>query len=428
MKKNLFLMIAAVSIAFAGCQKNEPKSTSCEIVSFTVDGTPWDISGTEISYTFPSEMEATALSPVITLSPGATVNPPSGAAMDLFTPEGVAYTVTAEDRLTTKTYIAKAEIEAVASGATGACTWAITGPAGNYTLTIAGAGAMGNYSTFGQNYAPWYEYREGITTLVVRDGVTTIGDGAFDGCPAFIGALTIPNSVASIGHRAFINTGFSGALILPDALTSIAYGAFWNCTGFTGTLTIPDAVASIGDLAFSGCTGFTGTLILPDALTSISAETFRSCTGLTGVVIPASVTSIGGYSFIGCTGLTGTLTIPGSVTSIGDFAFYNCYGLTGTLTIPDAVVSIGRCAFESCRGLTSLTIPTSVASIGDSAFRSCVGLTSMTNLNPVPRGISGNVFDDVPVSAITLRVPAGAVTAYQGAEIWRDFGSIVAIP
>jgi hypothetical protein len=75
-----------------------------------------------------------------------------------------------------------------------------------------------------------------------------------------------------------------------------------------------------------------------------------------------------------------------------------------------------------------VTIGNSVTSIDNWAFAYCHGLTSVTNLNPVPQGIDSDVFEDVPVNTLTLKVPAGAVTAYQGAEGWRDFGSIVAIP
>ena len=96
--KNLFLMmLAAVAMAFAGCSKDEagPKSAAGDITAVTVNGEAWTINGTNITYTYPTETEAAPLTPVITVSPGATVNPPSGAAQNFFTPQGVSYTVTA---------------------------------------------------------------------------------------------------------------------------------------------------------------------------------------------------------------------------------------------------------------------------------------------------------------------------------------------
>jgi hypothetical protein len=85
-------------------------STACEILSFSIDTAVWHINNTNITYTYPPEMMETTLTPAITLSVGATVNPPDNEAQNFFTPQGVTYTVTAEDGITTKTYTAKAII------------------------------------------------------------------------------------------------------------------------------------------------------------------------------------------------------------------------------------------------------------------------------------------------------------------------------
>jgi hypothetical protein len=82
--------------------------TGSSITSFSVDGTPWTISDTNISYAFPPEITEKPLTPIITLSQGAKINPPSGVAQNFFAANGVTYTVTAEDSTITKTYIVKA--------------------------------------------------------------------------------------------------------------------------------------------------------------------------------------------------------------------------------------------------------------------------------------------------------------------------------
>jgi hypothetical protein len=89
----------------------DSKSKDCNILSFTVNGVLWNISGADIVHTYSSGTEETLLTPVITLSEGATINPASGTAQNFFTEQGVTYTVTAEDGETTKTYIVKATIE-----------------------------------------------------------------------------------------------------------------------------------------------------------------------------------------------------------------------------------------------------------------------------------------------------------------------------
>jgi hypothetical protein len=75
-----------------------------------VDGTEWAVNGFDITYVYPAGTAETSLTPTITLSPGATVNPASGEAKNFFTAEGVTYTVTAEDG-TTQTYTVKATIQ-----------------------------------------------------------------------------------------------------------------------------------------------------------------------------------------------------------------------------------------------------------------------------------------------------------------------------
>jgi formylglycine-generating enzyme required for sulfatase activity len=115
--------------------------TGCDIVSFSVDGEEWDIDGTDITRAYPEGTTATNLTPVITLSPGATVNPPSGEAQNFFTDEGVAYTVTAEDGQTTKTYTAKATIDA--GGYNGYIVETVLIPAGTFLMGSSDGSAVG---------------------------------------------------------------------------------------------------------------------------------------------------------------------------------------------------------------------------------------------------------------------------------------------
>ena len=197
------------------------------------------------------------------------------------------------------------------------------------TLTISGTGAMFDYSYEANDLpdgstSPWYSYREDIQSVVVEEGVTTIGDYAFNCC----------SSLDSIP--------------LPDSITSIGLRAFNNCTSLS-SITIPDGVTTIGNYAFD------------------------CCTNLSSITIPDSVTSIGQRAFNNCTSL-GSITIPGSVTSIDDCTFYCCESL-GSITVSEGVASIGGWAFYSCESLRSITLPDSVTSIGDSAFYGCINLS-----------------------------------------------------
>ena len=153
---------------------------------------------------------------------------------------------------------------------------------------------------------------------------------------------------------------------------------------------------------------------------SIGNSAFYNCSGLTSVTIPNSVTSIGEYAFYSCSGLT-SITIPNSVTNIGKNVFSDCSGLT-SVTIPNSVTSIGDNAFSLCFSLTSITIPNSVTSIGYMAFYGCRS-TSVTVERETPLPISSDTFTNRSNS--TLYVPAGCVDAYEAAQYWQDFGTIV---
>ena len=211
------------------------------------------------------------------------------------------------------------------------------------------------------------------TSYSIPNSVTSIGDRAFLGYSRLT-TLTIPNSVTSIGKGAFEYCSSLTSLTIPNSVSSIGDSAFWNCSSLT-SLTIPDSVSSIGDSAFWNCSSLTS-LTIPNSVTSIGDSAFSSCSSLTSLTIPNSVTSIGDSAFLGCSSLT-SLTIPNSVTAIGDCAFLGCSSLT-SLTIPDSVSSIGKRSFFGCSSLISLTIPNSITAIGDSVFSYCSRLTMLT--------------------------------------------------
>ncbi len=260
----------------------------------------------------------------------------------------------------------------------------------------------------------------GLKSVSIPNSVTSIGYGAFSGCSGLT-FVTLPDSVTSIGGYAFSGCIGLTFVTIPDSVTSIGDGAFYSCIELT-SVTIPNSVTSIGRYTFCYCRGLTSVTI-PNSVTSIGKEAFNGCSGLTSFTIPNSVTSISDFSFSGCSGLT-SVTIPDSVTSIGSFSFFGCTGLT-SVTIPNSVTSIGFRAFSSCSGLTSITIPSSVTSIVTSAFQNCIGLTEIHNNNATPQNIDNTVFNGIDKTTCTLYVPKGSLSSYQAAPEWKDFATIM---
>ena len=241
----------------------------------------------------------------------------------------------------------------------------------NGTLTISGSGKMQGYSD--SSVAPWYTKRTKILSVVVEDGVTSVGSCAFYACLK-LASVTLPEGIKSIGYSSFQDCTKLAEVDIPNSVTSIGYQTFYNCSSLT-SVTIPESVTSIGNHAFSGCSSLTSVTI-PEGVTSIGWSAFYGCISLTSVTIPEGVTSINAATFYGCSSLT-SVTIPEGVTSIDSYAFQGCSSLT-SVTIPDSVTSIGSFAFDGCSSLTSVTIPEGLTSIGDGAFSNCSSLTSVT--------------------------------------------------
>jgi uncharacterized protein YjdB len=332
------------------------------------------------------------------------------------------------------------------------CSWSYNSV--TKTLTIAGTGAMRDYSTrdytcgsstCSRTTAPWGYYNEAMTSVNIS-GITSIGAYAFYGTD--ITSVDVPYSVAYIGGMAFESTPFyrdlyDGVIYLGRTLyaykgtmpanTSITVwegtlgicpNVFTNRAGLT-SITIPNSVTTIGFNAFYGCTGLTR-ISIPNSVTEIGTYAFYNCTGLTNLSIGNSVISIGSSAF--CNTSITSVSIPNSVTSIGSGAFSGCRWLTSA-TIGNAVTEIGSSAFYDCPALTSISIPNSVTTIGYSAFEGCTGLTSVYNYRTTPQTIgSSSVFGNVMLGNVSLYVPANAVSAYQAASVWKNFGQILAIP
>ena len=111
-------------------------------------------------------------------------------------------------------------------------------------LVITGTGKMDEY-IYSAGSAPWYDsLGNQIGCVILDEGVTSIGDAAFEGC----GSLT--------------------EIFLPSSLTYIGERGFCNCSSLM-QVSLPDGVTSIGESAFSGCSGLQE-IILSDSLANLS--------------------------------------------------------------------------------------------------------------------------------------------------------------
>ena len=150
-----------------------------------------------------------------------------------------------------------------------------------------------------------------LTSVTIPNSVTSIGIAAFSGCSGLTSIHVDDNNPKYYSRNncnAIIeketNTLVAGCknTNIPNSVTSIGDGAFEGCSGLT-SIEIPNSVTSIGDAAFFGCSGLTS-IEIPNSVTSIGNYAFGGCSGLTSVTIPNSVTSIGFDAFYDCSNLT----------------------------------------------------------------------------------------------------------------------------
>jgi len=144
----------------------------------------------------------------------------------------------------TLTWISTAPV--IASGTCGAqgrnLRWALDDTG---TLTISGAGAMANYAN---TYEPWYSYRTSIKSVIIKNGVTSIGHNAFEDYSRLT-SVTIPDSVISIGTSAFYYCEALTDITIPESVTSIGNTAFQYCRKLA-TVTFEGSAPSLGSSAF----------------------------------------------------------------------------------------------------------------------------------------------------------------------------------
>ena len=101
----------------------------------------------------------------------------------------------------------------------------------------------------------WFEDSDSLEEVILCEGVTEIGDGAFGGCEN-LKEITIPSSVTKIGESAFVHCRSLTQIIIPNSVEEIPVGAFYGCVSLK-ELTIPSGVNTIRSQAFDGCVSLT---------------------------------------------------------------------------------------------------------------------------------------------------------------------------
>ena len=333
---------------------------------------------------------------------------------------------------------------------------------GGYASPDASRYAIPDYDVSAQEpiLPPWADHAHLIRKVVLEEGVTRIGEDAFNGYNvsprnAYLSEITIPDSVTSIGPGALEFTKLVN-VVFPDSVTELGAAVLYDCgslvsvrfpAGITQipnsicsglssleSVTIPEGVTTIGQYAFSGC-GSLKTVRLPASLTTVKTGAFSQCSGLSSgdvyvdddwfnmqdkISFEASNTTIQNaawhYREYGgelSTGLRWVLQPNGCLEISGDgpmpdFAsnteqpWFSVRGYVSSLSVGDGVSSVGNNAFRALPRLTAASIGGDVTRLGVQAFISDILLADI-NLPEGLSSIGNNCFTSCnALSAVTL--------------------------
>ena len=302
---------------------------------------------------------------------------------------------------------------------------------------------------------PWEEFiYDNIKNIILPDGITSIGDFAFNNESYNITSIHLPEGIRRIGKYAFAGNAGLTSISIPASVELIDTAAFYYCMALTavhvnssnrhycsenGVLfnkdkskliiypamkqdsyyALPSNVKQIEIGAFLECQSLTE-IVLPEGITTISSEAFSYCTNLVEINIPNSVNYIGEYAFDGTAIYENESNWTDGVLYIDNYLIDSNSDIPNIYEIRNGTRLIVTDAFSYTSALKEITIPASVISIGEDAFRSCSALQKITVLAENPPVLGANVFENVNRN-IPLYVPAGSLERYREAAIWNEF-------
>ena len=245
------------------------------------------------------------------------------------------------------------------------------------------------------------------------EGTKHIKEEAFAECS--ITSLSMPNTVVSLGIKAFSNSRSLEEVKLSEALTLIPQEAFDNCQGLLA-LDIPESVTRLENNAFSYCKALKE-VVVPDNVQYMGDNAFSGCSSLETISLPDSLKYISIRMLAECSSLK-SLEIPSSVDTIDQQAFMNCGAVTN-LKVPESVVCIGERAFALMSNLKTLELPSSLRTMGMTMFFKDTSLTDIVCRAPEPPVLGDNAFNGVNENLL-VTVPCGSLEAYRDAAVWSE--------
>lgn len=245
--------------------------------------------------------------------------------------------------------------------------------------------------------------------------VTALADKAF--YEKHVTTVVVPDSVTEIGDLCFSGDNYLVSLTLPDGLAELSYGALESCYSLMD-FELPKGLKTIGAGALQAIFYLTH-LTIPAGVTDIEQMNFLMMHGLEEVSVAEGSTS---FTYDAENGLLMTadkarllhcffhlapqkeIILPEGMKTIDPFAFH--YDVTvEKIVLPEGAETIGLLAFGICPKLTEIVIPASVTAIGVMEGQAGSGsITSFAqNVLVTPEG--SPAWDWAQKTGVTVKAP-----------------------
>ena len=216
------------------------------------------------------------------------------------------------------------------------------------------------------------EKNPNVLSVVIPNTVQTIGERAFYQCEN-INSIKLSSRIRKIGRYAFYRTGGLKDVVLPETLIELDINAFECCESLE-SVKLPDSLVELPRKAFQNCSNLRS-VEFGSGLQTIGEYAFNSCYNLNNVTVPSNVKTIGSYAFDDCSELT-DITLSEGIETIGENVFFYCAKLE-SVVLPDSVTSLGGAIFEGCKALKSVKFPRGITKIPGGTFRYCSSIDRM---------------------------------------------------
>ena len=293
-----------------------------------------------------------------------------------------------------------------------------------------------------------------LTQITLPSGLSEIEDALFYGCTS-LNSITIPEGVTRIGEETFYRCSSLTQITLPNSITEIGNSAFANCSNLT-QITLPNSITKLGDNCFSNCNF--STFSIPGSVTTMGSNIFKSCNNLRELIIEpgTSALEIPNGEYDSKTGILKN-TVNGKSIRYRITYYKGCfsglpieklhinrnlsakprYTISGDGGVDQYEIHAYDGPFYQLPHLKELIIGENVSTLGPNtghiseidmdissgSFGQCTSLRTVSVLNPTPP--KGADFSSATYANGLLIVPAGAISAYQEADGWKEFARIV---